>query len=721
MVEVTTRVDFLPDAAARMADLGSFSGLHDVDDPLFFDRELSWLRFNARVLQEAAWPETPLAERLLFLSIFSSNLDEFFRVRVASVRSILLIKKKQRKKLLELRPNRLLKRIKSEVAAQQEEFGRIFRDEVIPELHRRGVELVRGEDLTASEVDRVDRYFTGQVLPLLETVELDGVEVPFVGARAVHLVVETVEPRTAEESVLVGIPETRLSLLELPSPPLPRFFSVEPDGGPGRVMFLDDVVRSGLVRLFPGREVRGAWAMKLSRDADLYLEEELGTDLKELIRQALDKRSRGMPVRFQYDLHAPAALVSRVQELLGLDDRDLIEGGRYHNLRDLSSLPLPDDPGLRFEPMLPLAHPELEDRRSMFDAVAERDRLLRFPYQSFGYVIRFLREAAEDPLVDEIWISLYRVASDSAVGQVLIEAATRGLDVKVFVEFQARFDEKSNLEWADRLEAAGVRIIYGVQGIKVHAKIAMVRRREGGRLRDYAYLSTGNFNERTARTYADHALLTADTRLTDEVYRVFRILAGESDETHFDHLLVAPFNLRERLNEFIADELSAALIGDESGITLKVNSLQDHPIIERIYGAVQAGVPVRMIVRGICCARPGVSNLSEGLEIRSIVDRFLEHSRIYRFHAGGEDRLYLASADWMSRNLNRRVEVAFPIYDESVRRALREELEIQFADDTRARVIDDAQSNAMVTRGDGPPVRAQYAVYERLKESAEGG
>jgi len=719
MVEIMPRIDFLPDTAARLSDLGSFSGLHDVEDPLYFDRELSWIRFNGRVLQEAASSEIPLGERLLFLSIFSSNLDEFFRVRVASIRSLRLIKKKKRKKLLSLRPNRLLKRITAEVTAQQEDFGRIFRDEVLPALAERGVELVHSVELTDDESARVDQYFRETVRPLLKRVELDGSHVPFVKDHTVYLVVETVEPATADESVLVGIPPSSLSLVPIPSPPLPRFFPLQPDGAPGRIMFLDDVIRHGISRLFPDREVAGAWAVKLSRDADLYLEEELGTDLKQMIRAALDKRDRGMPVRFLYDLHAPAAVISRVQEALRLDDRDLIEGGRYHNLHDLASLPLPKDEELRYRPMPPLPHPELEHEGSMFQAIAEKDRLLRFPYQSYGYVIRFLREAAEDADVEEIWISLYRVASESAIGQVLIEAASQGKAVTVFVEFQARFDEESNLEWADRMEGAGVRIIYGVQGIKVHAKIAMVRRREDGELRDYAYLSTGNFNEKTARIYADHGLLTADPRLTDEVYRVFRILAGESADVEFEHLLVAPFTLRDRLNSMIGDELGAALTGDECGITVKVNAFQDHPMIERIYGASQAGVPVRMIVRGVCCARPGVRNLSEGLEVRSIVDRFLEHSRIYRFHAGGEDRLYLASADWMSRNLNRRVEVAFPIYDAEIRSELIRELEIQLADDTKARVIDAEQTNTPVPSGDGEPVRAQYAIYERLKRAVQ--
>jgi polyphosphate kinase len=691
-------------------------GLDELDDPRFIDRELSWLSFNARVLQEAASPEVPLGERLLFLSIFSSNLDEFFRVRVASIRSLLLIRKKKRKKL-HLRPRALLRRITAEVTEQQERFGEIFREQILPELERRGVDLVDDRQLPDELRSAVEGYFDREVRSHLSPVTLaEEGEPPFLEDHAVCLVVAL----SPASGVDVGGTDPRLALVGVPSPPVPRFFTLPTRDGRTRVMFLDDVIRHNLPRLFPDDEVVGAFAVKISRDADLYLEDELGSSLREAIRKSLEKRERGMPVRFLYDLRAPRGLVIRLQELLGLAEEDLIDGGRYHNLHDLAGFPLPDDPELRYEPMPPQPHPVLKDATSILAAVAARDQLLRFPYQCYEYVIEFLEEAATDPEVEEIWISLYRVASDSAVARALIEAARRGVAVTVFVEVQARFDEQSNLEWADRMEEAGVRTLFGVRGLKVHGKIALVRRRERDRVRDYAYLATGNFNEKTARIYADHGLMTADPRLTGEVHRVFRILAGEGIEPTFEHLLVSPFHLRSRFYELIDAETAAALAGEPSGITAKMNSLQDRPMIERLYAAAQAGVPVRLLVRGICCARPGLEGVSAGIEARSIVDRFLEHSRIYWFHAGGEDKLYLSSADWMSRNLNRRVEVAFPVYDLDIRQELIDELEGQWMDNTKARILELDQKNTFVERGDAPAVRSQYATYVHVKSILGG-
>lgn len=703
-----TRCRRISDTSPTVSDAMEFN---DQDDPRFYDRELSWIAFNGRVLQEAESGSVPLGDRLLFLAIFSANLDEFFRVRVAALRSLLVIKKKKRKKLLQLRPKRLLRRISDRVTRQQEKFGRVFREQLIPALGERGVDLLDEGSLDPEQAQLAKAYFESEVRPHLTVSALgNGPVGPFVEDHTCYLVVET---------VAVDEEASRLALVWIPSPPLPRFFEIPDRSGRTSVMFLDDVIRCNLGSLFPDREVRGAWAIKVSRDADLYLEDELGTDLKEIIRKSLLKRQSGMPVRFLYDLAAPVSVVARIKEALDLVDEDLIEGGRYHNLHDLAGFPLPDESDLRYRPMPPLAHPDLEGVESLLEVVARKDRLLRFPYQSYGYVIQFLREAAEDPQVEEIWISLYRVAADSAVAEVLIQAASQGKRVTVFVEFQARFDEQANLEWADRMEAAGVRTLHSRPGIKVHAKIALVRRREDGKLRGYAYLATGNFNEKTARIYADHGVFTADPRLTDEVYQVFRILAGEEIEPHFEHLLVAPFTLRSRFEELILAEQDAAASGSPAGITVKVNSFQDRPMIERIYAAAQAGVQIRMVVRGICCARPGVAELSEGLQIRSIVDRFLEHSRIYHFHAGGSDMLYLASADWMTRNLNRRVEVAFPIYDDDIRRELLEELQVQLADDTKSRIIDADHSNEFVAQGDGTPVRAQYLVYDRLEQLLE--
>ena len=480
--------------------------------------------------------------------------------------------------------------------------------------------------------------------------------------------------------------------------------------------FLDDVIRLNLHHLFPKRVVGGAYAIKVSRDADLYLDDEFDTVLKKAIKKSLKKRETGAPIRFLYDMLSPRPMVARLTTHFGLRDGDLIEGGRYHNLNDLAGLPVGDVPDLEFAPMEMLPHPTLEGGASVLDLIRTKDRLLHFPYQSYGYVLHLLREAASDPDVDGIWISLYRVSSQSEVVKALIAAAENGKDVLAFVEVQARFDEELNLQWAERMELAGIRVIHGTRDIKVHAKLCLIRRREGDASRLYALLATGNFNEKTAGVYADHGLMTADPRLTAEVHRVFRLLSGEDVTPDFEHLLVAPHHLRDRFNALIDAETKAARQGRPSGITAKMNSLQDRAIIDKLYEASAAGVPVRLVIRGICCLRPGVEGLSDSIEATSVVDRFLEHSRMFVFHADGAEKLYLSSADWMTRNLNRRVEVAFPIYDPDVRRELLHVLDLQCSDNAKARIIDEHQRNGFARETKGAMVRSQFDTYRYMRE-----
>ena len=402
-----------------------------------------------------------------------------------------------------------------------------------------------------------------------------------------------------------------------------------------------------------------------------------------------------------------------------IEDEDLVPGGRYHNFDDLWTLPRPDDPALAYPPMPPLPHPELDAAPALLNAIRARDWLLHFPYQSYAPVVRFFEEAAADPDVEEVFAALYRVAKESAVVQALIAAAEAGKHVEVFVEVKARFDEENNLTWAGRMEDAGVLVHYSMPGLKVHAKIALVSRREGEARRDCAYLGTGNFNEKTALVYADHALLTADPRLTAEVRRVFDYLTGKDESPVFEHLLVAPFTLRDGLVACIDREIKHAQKGRGGAMTIKLNALEDEEMIAKIYEAVQAGVNVRLLVRGIYCAVPDVEGVSEGLEARSIVDRFLEHARVYHFHNDGDEELYVASADWMKRKLNRRIEVAFPLYDPTLREETRAFLELQWADDTKARILDAEQSNAYVRFAEPQGVRAQFDTYARLAEAVE--
>ncbi|MFC1575225.1 polyphosphate kinase 1 [Gemmatimonadota bacterium] len=678
------------------------------------NREITWLSFNGRVLQEAMDPRVPLFDRLNFLAIFASNLDEFFRVRVASLRSLLRLKKKSLKKL-GFRPRRLLRDIHFIVTSQQETFGSIFRGEILPELEANGIFLLNHRNLSEEQVIFLRRYFHETVRPHLEpAVVAETSDAPFLEEGSIYLVVELwpgPEMTLASERPSYG-------LLQVPRS-LPRFVVAPGEGH--NVLFVDDVIRLSLQDLFPAFEVGSAYAVKLTRDAELYLEDEFEGDLVQKIRKSLKKRETGVPSRFLYDLQAPYALVAFLKELLALEDEDLVPGGRYHNLQDLFHFPRPrKQEGLAQSPLDPLPHPVLGKVPSVLDAIANKDQILHFPYQSFDHVIRFLDEAADDPAVNRIWITLYRVAQDSKVVQALIRAAQRGARVMAFVEVKARFDEARNLSWAREMEEAGVRAVYSMPGIKVHAKMALLSRSEGEGKRLYAYLGTGNFNERTSSIYADHGLLTADTRLTRDVEEVFRHLWKEKETPRCRHLLVAPFNLREGLQGFMETEMANASSGALSGTVLKINSLEDREMMDGLYRAGRAGVLINLIVRGICGVRPGLPGVGEGVRARSIVDRFLEHARIFRFVNRGEARLFLSSADWMKRNLDHRVEVAFPIFDPDVKEELEHLLHLQLSDNTKARILDADQLNHYVGRRVGEPrVEAQSAFYEWLEMRLE--
>ncbi len=675
------------------------------------DRELSWLAFNARVLQEAEDPTVPVGDRLDFLAIVSSNLDEFFRVRVASLRSLLRLGKKTAAEL-GVEPRALLAEILRAVDVQQTRFGVVLREQVLPALRERGILLVDERQLGEAETTWLRTFFEREVRPRITVLGLDQEPPPFLENRGLYLAV-ALEP--AQGPRIAAGPQ-EIALVAIP-PAVPRWVCPPAAQGERTVLFLDDVIRLCLPALFPAHAIAGAWSVKLTRDAELSLEDEFSADLVTALRRALAKRSVGVPSRFLYDPDMPDAVLSRLRNRLGLEAEDLFRGGRYHNLHDLFAFPRFDPGGLRAPPLPPL--PVLDDAPSILAAVAERDRLLHFPYQSFEPVLRFLREAAEDADVDAIWITLYRVAKASAVVDALAAAAKRGKAVTAVIEVKARFDEEANLDAAARLEAAGARVVYSDPELKVHAKLALVSRREGGESRLYGYFGTGNFNENTARIYADHALLTADTRLTRESRRVFAYLLGETEEPRFKHLMVAPFGLRRRLRRLVNAEKKAALGGKPAAIVLKLNSLEDPKSIRWLYDASAAGVPIVLIVRGICRLVAGLPGVSETIEIRSIVDRFLEHARVYRFYAGGKDRVFLSSADWMTRNLDRRVEVAFPIYDESCRAQLMRFLELQLADTVKARRIDAEFSNTYVRDGSAARTRAQLDAYTWLAGRGE--
>ncbi len=672
------------------------------------NRDLSWLAFNHRVLQEAADPTVPLYERIKFLAIWSSNLDEFFRVRVASMRALQRLKKKTQKKL-DVEPDKLLKRLLKAVTLQQEEFGTIFRGQIKRELGRQRIFLVREEELTEPQKDFVRRYFREHVQSLVEPFFLsEDKEPPFLENQTLYLAIQLwrktpPDKKDSEHYAVVGIPSV-----------LSRFLLLPPEKGHQYIMFLDDVIRVCLGEVFPHHEVGESYAIKLTRDAELYIEDEYVGDLLGKVKKALIKRSEGLPSRFLYDSDIPKKMLSLLKSIFKLNDDDMVNGGRYHNLSNFFNFPNPESPALTYESLPPILRKDLMDG-SLFESMYAGDILVHYPYHSYDTVIKFLEDSANDPDVLSVKITLYRVAKKSEVAQQLIRAAHNGKEVTVFIEVKARFDEESNIHWAEEMEKAGAKVLYSLPNLKVHAKLCLVTRKESGTERRYAYLSTGNFNESAAKLYTDFGFFTADERLTAEIEKVFEILCREKHKARFEHLLVPPFTMRQGIEDLIRNEMKNAKKGRESSIIAKMNSLEDPTIIEKLYEASNAGVKISLIIRGICCLIPGIKGMSENIEVVSIVDRFLEHARIFVFHNGGDELFYLSSADWMKRNLDRRIEVGFPIYDMKIRKQLKTVLDFQLRDNVKARVINKKLDNKIRAGNAEEKIRSQYECYEWWK------
>ncbi|GGK87440.1 polyphosphate kinase 1 [Rufibacter glacialis] len=674
-------------------------------------RELSWLAFNYRVLQEAKDPRVPLLERLNFMAIFSSNLDEYFKVRVATMRRLVQLKKKTREKL-EDDPSQELEAILTEVSRQQEEFGHVYRNELLPELRKEQIYLIDETECTDGQRKMALDYFRRTVKPLLVPIIFSTNPSPlFLKDQTVYLMVRLL-PKADQAPA-----QEQYAILEIPTHKHgSRFVQLPIEQGKHYVMLLDDVIRIGLAELFPGFAEVEAYAVKLSRDAELDIEEEVSGNLMAKIKKSLKKRETGHPSRLLFDPATPRPMLQALLDRIGITTEELVEGSRFHNFRDFFGFPKFKLPELYYAPQPPLPHPVLENAPSLLAAMKEQEFMVHYPYQKFDYVLRFFEEAASDPQVTSISVTLYRVADKSKVAKALIKAAEHGKLVTVVVELKARFDEESNIYWGNQLEKAGANVIYGVPDLKVHSKIGLVTRQENGQAVQYAYLSTGNYNEKTSLIYTDHALFTTDERLTNELTKVFHFLVdGERDLT-FEHLLVAPFNLRSDLNALIQQEMKLAQEGKPAYLIAKMNALQDSRMIKQLYEASQAGVKIELLVRGICSLIPGVPGLSENITVRSIVDRYLEHGRIYVFGNGGEEKVYVASADWMNRNLSRRVEVGFPIYNPILRQEIRHLLDLHMRDTYKSRHSD---NQYCLPEDPSNVVHAQYASYDYLKQMAD--
>ncbi|WP_276090191.1 polyphosphate kinase 1 [Pedobacter sp. JY14-1] len=622
-------------------------------DPIFANRDLSWLSFNLRVLTEAANDEVPLMERIRFLAIYSSNLDEFYRVRMP---------------LLMASGDTAARK---EIEAQQEFYGRIITKQLIPLLENQRIRWCYGQPVPPVISAPVTELFFGTVMAYLNPVPVDdGISKFFAENNKLYQMVLLESKQGGEFAFLVNVPSDKI----------PRFYKFR-TSDTEYILFLEDIIKHCLDRLFPGYLVKGAYNLKITRDAQLDLEEIPGEDIATVLERRLETRDLGFATRLLYEPDMSLRSLYSVVYALKLGEASLIAGGRYHNLRDLSSFPLEGAPH-QYQPWPPVQAISVKERDTLFSCIKEKDILINVPYETYEPVLRFFNEAANDPEVTAVYVTLYRVASNSQIVTALETAARNGKDVWAMVELKARFDEANNLKWAKKMKAAGVKIIYSNIHLKVHAKIALVKRKSGASVQSLGLLATGNLNENTARFYTDHILLTANSLLLSELEQLFNFLAAgkytADDTLSFRHLLISRFNLQEAFLNLIQREINHAMSGKSSGITIKLNNLEEQSLIAKLYAASQAGVRIRLIVRGICCLLPGVAGLSENITVIRIVGRYLEHGRIFAFHNCGKEEVWMGSADWMNRNIYNRIEVCFPVYDNQLRLAILQLLEMQY-------------------------------------------
>jgi polyphosphate kinase len=676
----------------------------------YIDRDLSWLSFNYRVLMEAADSSVPLYERIKFLGIYSSNLDEFYRVRIAAMRSVVDIDKKKINKRFEREPKVILEELFAEVNRQQEEFGRIKKEEIIPELKRNGIVLYRDELVRQEHKEYITHFFKSRILSYLQPVIISGkhAEQPFLENRALYLITEM--KRHDHNTKIYG-------KVKIPTDDIERFVELPKIDKQYYFIAIDDIIRENMEFIFSGYEVINSYSIKLNRDADLNIEDEYSGDLVKKIRKQIRKRNLGLPSRFLYDSRMPLDMLDFLAETYGLQKEDLMSGGVYHNMHDLMDLKNPLKPKLEYKPQPPVQRNDLNEYSSIFNAIEKQDVLLHFPYQSYDYVLRFFNEASLDPHVTHIYASFYRIADESFISNALISAAKNGKKVTVFVEIKARFDEANNLKWADRMEEAGVKIIYSIPGLKVHAKVAMVVRKTKTGKKSYGFYGTGNFNEKTATIYADLGLLTVNKEMNEELQQLFSYLneREEKEKYSFRNLLISQFNLQPMLHQLIDREIEHARKGKEAYMFIKLNNLQDDIMIDKLYEASKAGVKIDLVIRAICCLIPQKKGLSENIRVRRIVDRYLEHCRLYYFKNDGKEEFYSGSSDWMKRNLYYRIEVVFPVKEERLRKELKKYIDIQLADNVKACWLDSQLKNIRIEKGDSE-VRAQVDFYKYLKK-----
>ena len=686
----------------------------------YINREISWLQFNERVLQESADKRVPIIDRIRFLGIFSNNLDEFFRVRYATVKRTVDSDLTGKETLGGMLATDLLALITKISIEAQSKSLKILKD-ITEELKSHSIYLINETELSTDQSAFVTNYFLSKVNPELTTIDLNTVEdFPMLKESAAYLAVRLVK-NLSKLKRSSKTQEVHYALIEIPSS-LNRFVVLPEEDQKNYVMMLDDVIRHCLNRIFFmfDYDAIEAHMIKITRDAELDIDDDLDKSFLEKISTSVSNRKISDPVRFVYDKRIKLDTLTFLTEKIGIEDTDsVIPGGRYHNRKDYMNFPNFGRAAIQYSKIEPLAVPNFEMEVSVFDQIRQRDYMLYTPYQNYAYVIRFLKEAALDPKVKEIKITIYRLAGNSQVAAALINAAKNGKAVTVQIELQARFDEESNISYANRFKEAGIRLVFGIRGLKVHSKICVVTRETENKAVEYfGFISTGNFNESTARIYTDHTLFTAHKGILLETHKVFDFLETTYRVRKYKHLIVSPHYTESTFTRLIQQEISNAKAGKEAYIRIKMNSFTSYKMIDKLYKASQEGVKIDLIIRGINCLIPGVKGMSENIRAISIVDKFLEHTRMFIFANGGDPKVYISSADWMTRNIENRVEVGVPIYQENLKTELMEVFDIYWSDNQKARVFSAKQDNAY-RKNKKEPLRAQFALYDYYQSKLE--
>jgi polyphosphate kinase len=677
----------------------------------YIPKEISWLSFNERVLQEAENKDIPLIERFKFMGIYSNNLDEYFRVRVATLKRISMYGPKS-KNILGYNPKATLKKIHETVLIQNNKFEKNY-TKLLKELENHKIYIINEKQLNPEQVEFVQNYFHKEVrtrlMPYL--IEKDS-ELPNLTDDAIYLAVYLSKKDSQKR---------RYALLEVPTAILPRFILLPDKGDEKHIIFLDDIIRFGLKDIFfifDFDEI-SAYTIKLTKDAELEIADDISESYIDKLSKSLQQRKKGSPVRFIYDRCLPEDLLKIITKKLNFGPDDvIIPSNRYHNFKDFMKFPNLGQKQFYYEDIVPIPHRDIQHGKSILSAIKKKDIMLFFPYHPFDHFIDLLREASIDPFVTSIQITLYRLARNSSVINALLNAVRNGKEVTTVVELQARFDEEANIHWGNKLLDEGVKVIYGVPGLKVHSKLCLITRVHGDVAERYAAVGTGNFNEDTARIYTDHLLLTTNKKITNEVYKAFNFFSVNYKKDNFYHLVLSPFFLRNKITLLIENEIKNAKEGKKAYIYFKLNNLTDTEIVNYLYEASNAGVKIRLIIRGMLSLVPGIKKQSENIKAIGVVDRYLEHSRFLIFCNGGVEQIYISSADLMPRNLDHRIEVTCPIFDKNIRSEIRNIFDIQWKDNVKARIFNETQSNEFVKSGNDI-IQSQKEVYKYLKITNE--